>query len=503
MKIGRVLRSLGSILKVFAIFFLVPAIGSLYWDDDVGLSPLSEKLPFALKETTVGFALTALFVMLFGVLLTTSTPSYAEDLREREAYVAVALAWILCALVGAIPFLLIHATTSPFVAFYEAMSGLTTTGYSALPLPLEKYPESVHLWRGTMHFFGGLGIIVVLYTIVGRLTEGATKLMMPEAGGDVTRLRPKLSQTTKALFGIYTGLVLLFFLALTFALHESGLSWKASSYHGIVHSMGSIATGGMSTQTLSVEAFQSVAVNVIIYLAMFAGSLSFVLYYFVLTGHGIGRLFRDSQFLFYVAVIFGATLVVSAFLYEAGWSLWSALGHGAFMALTAAATCGYTTTDATAFPDGAKLVLLLLMITGGMVGSTAGAIKVARIQRLFQLTFREIQRLLHPHAVSIVKVGGRIVPEETMRRIVVFFFTYVTVFIAGSFAFAFLGYGMADSLVASAASLGGVGFGWGDGSGFADPASPLAPVVSMVLMWLGRLEIFAALVLFIPSTYKG
>lgn len=505
MRFHRVIRLIGTVFKVFALFLLIPFLGSLYWDEDVAPSAISKVLPFELKTTTASFLISAIFIFLLGLLLTSVVPEFSEDLRDREAYVAVALGWLFCAVLGALPFLLTGATRSLTVALFESMSGLTTTGYSALPTPLEQYPPSVHLWRGTLHFFGGMGIILVIYAIVGRLTEGGHKLMGSETGGEVSRVRSTLSKTSKSLFAVYVTLNFLLFLALWIAIRQSplGVGWKASAYHAIVHAFAAVATGGFGTLTASVEGFQSPWVDGLTFLGMFLGGTSFVLMYQLVAGPARMALFHHPEFRFYVTLIALSSVAVGLTLVSVGGHWSYSFGKGAYMAMSALSTTGFTAMDPNRLPDAARIVLVLLMVTGGMVGSTVGAIKIARIQMLLQLTVQEIRHLLHPHAVTIVKMGGRLVPETTTRRVVVFFFTYTTVLIAGTFGFSFMGYHLGDSLVASAASLGGVGYGWGTGAGFAEPVNDLARLLGIALMWLGRLEIFTVLLLFVPATYKS
>lgn len=506
MKFARVGYLLGSVFKVFALFLLIPLLGSLYWDEDVRPSAISEILPGTLRETTATFLLTFIFVFLLGFLLTATFPKIEEDLREREAFFVVGFGWLFCAALGGLPFLLSGATRDPTVALFEGMSGITTTGFTALDVPLERYPESLHLWRGSLHFFGGLGIVLVAVAVITRLTEGAHKLLSMEAGtGDVTRLRPKLSQTAKSLFGVYVTINLLAFVAFWLALRYTGdrLGWKPAAYHALVHSMGTIATGGMSTRTDSIAAFDSSLFNTLVIFAAFASGVSFVLYYRVLHG-GAGQLWHHPEFRFYVTMILLSAVAVAAFLLYEGRTAASGVAHALAAVVTTITTTGYTTTNLDAFPDGAKLFLLLLMFTGGMVGSTAGGIKVARIFLLLRLSLQELQKLLHPHAVTIVKMGGRLFPEDSMRRIVVFFFAYVTVFIAGALGFGLLGFDLESSLSASAASIGNVGFGFGAVAiGFASPVPEAARVLATLLMWIGRLEIFTVLLLFIPATYRS
>jgi trk system potassium uptake protein len=452
----RIVRLLGKVFQVYSVFLLLPLVGSLYWDAEAPLTVLSDHLPFDLKLTTASYLITFLFTFLLGVLLTTLSPPFHEDLREREAFIIVGTGWLFCALLGTLPFLLTGATTQVTVALFESMSGITTTGYSALAAPMEQYPESVHLWRASLHFFGGLGIVLVAVAVISRLTEGAVKLLSLEAGGgDVQRLRPTLSQTAKSLFGVYVTFNFLAFVSLLLAIRYTSdvTTWKDAVFHALVHSIGAIATGGMSSRTNSVASFDSPLVGVIMFILIVGSGVSFVLYYRAV--HGTPTvLVRSPEFRFYLGVIAAASLAVAGFLWYDGRDPWAAVLLGPYTVATTITTAGYTMTDANQFPDGAKLVLLLLMFTGGMVGSTAGGLKTARIYLLLRLALQELQKLLHPHAVSVVKLGGRIFPEETMRRIVVFFFTFITIFIAGAFGFALLGFDFQTSLVASIRRLG-------------------------------------------------
>lgn len=507
MRTARVAKTLGAVFRVFSLFLILPLAGSLYWDAEVAPSsiPASLGLPVELKTTTLSFGLTFLFVFLFGVLLSMLTGRTDEALREREAYFIVGAGWFSCSILGAIPFLLVGATQDPIVALFESMSGITTTGFSALPLPLEALPESVHLWRASLQFFGGLSIVAVAVAVIGRLTEGLSKLAATDVGvADASRMRPRLTQTARTLFVLYLVLNLTAFGAFWLALRlaPAGLDWKGAAYHAIVHAIAGIATGGFSTRTDSLAAFGSDVVSWVGAAVMIAGAVNFALYA-RLRGGGLGVFWRDAEFRFFLAIALLSSAAVVGFLLHAGGSLARSLTDGSIMALTSLTTTGFTVANPDRFPDGAKLIFVFLMVTGGMVGSTVGGIKIGRIMLLFRLSFTELRRLLHPHSISIVKVGGRILPEDTLRRVVVFFFAYVTSLIGGALAFAFLGFDLPSSLVASAASLGNAGFGFGAVAlGFVDPVPEAARVVAIGLMWLGRLEIFTVLLLFVRGTYR-
>ncbi|MBI2077662.1 MAG: TrkH family potassium uptake protein [Euryarchaeota archaeon] len=280
------------------------------------------------------------------------------------------------------------------------------------------------------------------------------------------------------------------------------LSWESATWEAYVHAVAGVATGGFSSRSASIGAFDSHAVTFVAMAAMFLGAVSFPLY-FRSVRHGLRVLLRHHEFRFFLSVIGAAFLAIAVFLLVSGRPWDFALREGLFLVVSTIATCGFNSADPNLFPEGAKLILIFLMFTGAMVGSTTGAIKLSRIELLLKLTFYEVTRLLHPRAVSVVKFGGGILTEQTMRRVIVFFFAYLTVFIGGALALSFFGWDLESSIVGSAATLGGVGYGWGTaGAGFADGDALGIRMVGNVLMWMGRLEIFTALILFVPATYR-
>lgn len=500
MRRRRVARTLGSILRVFAAVQLVPFAASFVWDEDI--DPLGWAGP--VKPTGFAYLLTASFTFILGSILANWGVRKEDELREREAFFIVGFGWLLCAFIGALPFFATGATKDFTVALFESMSAITTTGFTALPNRLETYPESTHVWRATLHLFGGVGIVVVAVAILARLTEGAVKLFGSESVENVSRLRPKLTQTAKSLFGVYIALNAVAFLGFLFTMHYSGekLPWKDASFHALVHAFSAMATGGMSSRTDSIGAFDSLWVTLFAMACLFVGGMSLPLVYRITHGEWF-LAWRYEEFRFYIAMWVLPSLVVAGFFLFQDRPVGFALVNAPFSVISTLVTGGLQISNPDVFPDGVKLILLLLMFTGAMVGSTTGAIKLHRILILLRLVYFELNRLLHPHAVSVLKMGGRIMPEESVRRIVVFFFTYVSIFIAGAMAFSLTGFDLESSLVASAASLGAVGYGWGAVvGGFGGDVSEAARLVSILLMWMGRLEIFTAILIFVPATYR-
>lgn len=505
MHFARVLHGLGTIFKLFSFSLLVPFFGSFVWDDNVASSGIPSPFGGELRLTTVSFFLTFVIVLLTGFVLTNFAKVQLEELREREGYAIVGFAWLALAAFGGLPLILTRTTIHPLDAYFEIMSGLTTTGATALdPNQFDAIAPSVHLWRATTQYVGGLGIIVLAIAMLSQLTEGAHRLMAAETpGGTVTRLKPKITETAGALWVLYVGFagVLFFILWFSMRLLGRGLPWKDAALDALITTFTTLSTGGFSNRAASIDYYDSSIITWIITLAMLLAGINFNLYWLFFHGHP-GRIWKDPEARFYVAILLTAALAASAVLYNAKLALGASLEHGFFQAASFLTTTGYTSTDHNAFPDAGRLILFLLMFTGACTGSTAGGIKAFRILLLFRLARRELQKLLHPHAVSSVKVQGRMLSDEVLRRVIVFFFCYVTLVLAGSFVYTFLGMDFVSGVSASATLVGNVGPGFNQVAYSFHHVPDLGKAAGIVLMWMGRLEIFTVLILFVPATYR-
>lgn len=505
MHFARVLHGLGTIFKLFSFSLLIPFFGSFVWDENVAPSGIPNPFGGEFRLTTVAFFLTFVIILLVGFVLTNFAKVQLEELREREGYAIVGFAWLTLAAFGSLPLILTRTTLEPLDAYFEVMSGLTTTGATALdPNQFDGIAPSVHLWRATTQYVGGLGIIVLAIAMFSRLTEGAHRLMAAETpGGTVTRLKPKITETAGALWTLYVGFggVLFFVLWFSMRLLGRGLPWKDAALDALITTFTTLSTGGFSNRAASIDYYDSSFITWIITLAMFLAGINFNLYWLFFHGRR-GRLWRDAEARFYLAIFLTAALATSAVLYNAKLNLGSSLKHGFFQAASFVTTTGYTSTDHNAFPDAARLVLFLMMFLGACVGSTAGGIKAFRILLLLRLTRRELQRLLHPHAVASVKVEGRMLPDEVLRRVVVFFFCYVTLVVVGGFVYTFLGMDFVSGVSASATLVGNVGPGFNQVAYSFHHVPDLGKAAAILLMWMGRLEIFTALILFVPATYR-
>jgi trk system potassium uptake protein len=502
MRVVRVLAGLGTIFRLFSISLIVPILASLWWDPKTNMIPLAG---LEVRASTIGFVLVLVIILLLGFLLTSIASVQLEELREREGFAIVGFAWLLLAALGAIPFLLTKTTRDPVAAYFETMSGLTATGATAFDLAtFDAILPSVHVWRATLHAVGGLGVIVLAVAVFARLTEAGQRLMAAETpGGQATRLKPTVTQTAAALWNVYFAFVVVLFGTLWIAMHFTGrhLSWKDSALDALITSFSTVSTGGFSNRADSIAFYQSGVVSAVVTLFMLASGVNFNLYWHFFHGRR-NRLFADSEFRFFLGIFLVSAAAIAAVLILNGSEVSMGTKNAAFYAASFMTSSGLTIADHNAFPEAAKMVLLLLMFTGGCVGSTAGGLKLVRVLLLARLTRRELEKLLHPHAVATLKVEGRVIPEDTLRRVVVFFFAYVTLVLVGAFLFAFTGLGFMSAVSASATLVGNVGPAF-DRAAYSFFSVPdLGKLIGIFLMWMGRLEIFTAVVLLFPRTYR-
>lgn len=423
--------------------------------------------------------------------------SFTErDIRPREGFLVVSVAWLLVAFLGGMPFVLVGVLDS-LDAYFEAMSGFTTTGATVIA-HVEGLPKALVLWRAFTQWLGGMGIIVLAVALLPKLGVGGSQLMDAEAPGPtLERLTPRIRETARLLWGIYVGLTALDVLLLVFV---GGLSW----FDAVAHAFTTLSTGGFSTRDAGFANLSSAAQWITV-LFMACGGLNFALLY--RARRQWRALVTDTETRFYGALLLGATL-----------SIWLSLGmgvenwrHSMFQAVSIMTTTGYASTDFASWPSAARVILLVLMFVGGCAGSTAGSIKVIRTWLIFRFMVRETRNVIHPQAVLPIRVSGRVVSEEIVRAVAIFAVLYVTIFAFGSVVLLWdasrvgLNMGIIEAASAVAATLGNVGPGFG----IVGPMSTYAQLpqtsklLLVFLMWAGRLELFPVIVLFVRSYWKG
>lgn len=442
-----------------------------------------------------GFAYSAGLSFLAGLALWATTRG-PVDLSRRDGVGIVMFGWLITVVIGALPFQLCGTMTGPVSALFESVSGFTTTGASVLD-QLESVPRGILLWRALTHFFGGMGILVLCVAVIPFLGVGGMQIYRAEmAGPSKDRLTPRIASTAKLLWGIYV----LLNAVQTLLLHLAGMSW----FDAVCHSFAAVATGGFSTRTISIQAFDSVAIEVILTVFMFLGGVNFALHLRLLRARDLS-VFRDPELRLFAILIAAASGVIV-------WNTWG-LQHDTlagsargvvFTVVSIITTTGFSTDDFAAWPGLAQLVLLLLMLVGGCAGSTAGGMKNIRILVLFKQTLREFRLFLQPQAVYQVKVGRQLVEPETVNNITAFFFVFILTFVAGSALMACYVPDLKTAVSATAATLGNVGPGFGS-------VGPLlnygaipdgGKLVLIFCMLLGRLELYTLLVVLLPSFWK-
>lgn len=460
-------------------------------------------LPLALALATGGpdalaFGASALATGVTGGLLVLAAPfGKGEELGHREGFAVVTLAWIFAAAFGGLPFYLFGATPTYTDAYFEAMSGFTTTGATVITR-VEELPTATVLWRSFSQWVGGLGIIVLGLAILPALGVGGMQLYKAEAPGPVVdRLAPRIRETARLLWRVYVLISAAEFALLLLG----GMSWLDA----LAHAFTTMATGGFSTRDASIGAYGSAYLDGVITVFMFLAGASFALHYQALRGN-LRAYRRSPEFLLYAIVLAGATglLVLALWLAGTYGSLPEALRHASFQVVSLATTTGYATADYEAWPPFAQGLLFLLMVLGGCAGSTAGAIKYIRVLLLAKRAYAQLFKLVHPRAVVVIRLGERQVPEEVLIGVQTFFLLYLSAFALATLAATAFGIDLYSSIGAVAATLGNVGPGFG-AVGPAETYAPLPLPVKWILstcMLLGRLEIFTVLVLLMPAIWR-
>jgi trk system potassium uptake protein TrkH len=414
----------------------------------------------------------------------------------REGFVIVTAGWILFSAFGALPFYFTGMLPSYTDAFFEAMSGFTTTGATVL-IDIEGQSLALHFWRSFIQWLGGMGIIVLSLAILPMLGVGGMQLYRAEVPGPVPdRLAPRIRQTARLLWGIYILLsaaevLVLFMLGMPFV-------------DAVLHSFTTMATGGFSPKTASIGAYQSAAIDTAIIVFMFLAGANFALHFQALRGNI--RVYRDPEFRFYGMIVLFAVAVMTLVLWQQVYSnLFTALQYGAFQVVSIVTTTGFVTADYGLWPFFAQFLLLCLMMLGGCAGSTGGGIKHIRGLLLFKVAYDHLYKLVNPKAVRHVKLGGNVIPKEIQEGVHAFVLLYFLAFFVATASLTLLDMDLVSAIGAVAATLGNVGPGLGK-VGPATSYAAVHPIGKWILsacMVLGRLELFTVFVLFTPDLWRG
>lgn len=448
------------------------------------------------KDTLIPLLVSVIITLCAGfVLYYFNRHNNHKNISIKEGYLIVSLTWVSMSMLGALPFYLSGAIPAFTDAFFESISGFTTTGASILH-DIEAVPHSILFWRSMTHWLGGMGIIVLTLAILPILGVGGMQLFTAEVSGSTpNKLHPHMRDTARRLWGIY----LLLTIAQTFLLMLGGVDF----FHAINHAFSTMATGGFSTQNDSIAGYSPYIQYVIIFFMILAG-ISFALHYFLLKGQ-FRRVFSNEELLFYLSVLGIFTIILTFgvfFLHQAG--LEEAFRLSLFQTVSIATTTGFVTTDYLQWHHFLWFLIFLLMFTGGCIGSTGGGVKMIRIWILIKNTRLEIKRLIHPMAVIPLRIDSKVIPLNIITNILAFFLLYILLFFAGAGIMSIYGLDFKSSIGASIATLGNIG----PAIGSIGPVENYAHI-SMAGKWtlsffmlLGRLELFTVLLLFSPSFWK-
>jgi trk system potassium uptake protein TrkH len=475
-----------------------------------GFMLLSSLVSLVTKDgVTVEITSSAFLILFLGLFIMLLSRNHTKQIQKREGYIIVSFGWVLMSLSGMLPYIISGVIPDVSSAFFETMSGYTTTGSSILT-DIESVPKGILFWRSTTHWIGGMGIIVLAIAILPLLGIGGMQLFTAEAPGPSSdKLHPRITDTAKRLWFIYVG----FTLAETLLLSVAGMSF----FDAINHAMSTVSTGGFSTKNSSVAYWNDTPViqYIITFFMLIAGT-NFVLSYFAFTGK-IQKILRDQEFKFFIKFIAVVTLLVTVILYstvditKSSFEHPQVLGifessfrHAFFQIVAVITTTGFVSADFTSWTPFLTILFFGLMFMGGSAGSTSGGIKGVRHLLMIKSGFLEFKRALHPNAIIQPRYNNSILKEEVIHNIYAFFILYMLSFIIGALIFSFLGLDFESAIGVAASSLGNVGPALGSyGPAFSYSDLPLlGKWWASFLMLLGRLELFTVLILFTPFFWK-
>lgn len=432
-----------------------------------------------------------------GVLLFLFTKkNKAVHLSHRDGVAIVTLGWIAAGLAGAIPFI-ISGTIPDFTdAYFESISGFTTTGATVLS-NIESVPYGILLWRSLTQWLGGMGIIVLSIAILPFLGVGGMQLYRAEIPSPVVdKLKPRISDTSKTLWKVY-----LIITALEVILLSIG---GMSIYDAVNHAFCTMPTGGFSPKNASIAYYDSAYFDAVIVIFMIIAGINFSLHYKAIN-EGFGVFRKDPECRVFLSLFIIITGVITFDIYGPVYdSLMSAFRYASFQVSSIITTTGFATADFELWPTLSCSLLLICMFLGGMAGSTGGGLKTMRVMLLIKHGFQEVFRIVHPHAVTTIKLGGRAVPQETLSSIWGFFTLYLMLFVTASILMTMLGLDMVSSFSSVAACI----FNVGPGLGIVGPVDNYMGIpligkwILIFCMLLGRLEIYTVLVLLTPEFWR-
>jgi trk system potassium uptake protein len=482
-KLLPILNVLGLMLIVFSVTYAIPLVAALVFDDG----------------TFRDFVEAGLMTLAAGALLWFGTRKFKRELKPRDGYLLVVLGWVFMAGIATLP-LLLHIDSLSFTdAFFETMSGLSTTGATVLT-GLDALPPAINLWRHELNWLGGMGIIVLAVAILPLLGVGGMQMFKAETPGPFkdSKLTPRIAETAKALWYVYAGITLVCILALKCA----GMNWLDA----ICHAFAAMGLGGFSTHDASVGYFNSPAIEAVLVVFMLIAGMNFATHFVAVHGRSLRIYLKDMEARAFVILTLGSCIGVAIFLWATGTypSLLTALRHASFNLVSLATDCGFVSVDFNQWPIFAPLWMLFLSCIAVSSGSTGGGIKMVRTLLLIKQAQRELTTLIHPNAVTPLRIGSVNIPENAVVAVLGFIFLYFMSIVVLTFTLMASGLDFLSSFTAIVACINNAG----PGLNLVGPASNYGVLsafqtwVCSIAMLLGRLEVFTLLVLFTPAYWR-
>ena len=477
-----VLKFIGILLMIITPFMAVSAVWSVIYEE-----------PKALRAILTSSMIT----FISGLIMVIATRQHDHrNIGKKEGYVIVTLTWIFISGFGALPYHLYEVFPTYTDAFFETMSGFTTTGSSVMT-DIESVSKGILFWRSLTQWLGGMGIIVLTLAILPILGIGGMRLFVAEAPETTTqRLHPRITETAKRLWVIYAG-----FTALqTVLLMIGGLNF----FDALNHAFTTMSSGGFSTFNDSVAGFSSFNQYIVIIFMLLAG-MNFSLHYFALKGQFV-KVIQNEELRLYLLIILMSGIFISLFLFFAGdMRFETSFRDSMLQVVSVVTTTGFVSTDYLAWAQPLWMLLFFLMFAGGCIGSTAGGIKFVRHLILLKNIRLEYKRIVHPLAIVPIKLNGKALPLDIIYNFLAFFIIYILAIVAGAMALSIMGVDFVTSIGAAVTSIGNIG----PGIGSVGPVDNFAHIplagkwVLSFLMLIGRLELFTVLILLSPSFYRN
>ena len=448
------------------------------------------------KEFDSSFISSAIICIIFGVLFFLSNLDHDKKLNLPEAFLLTALSWLTIATFGSLPFIFSNLDLSITDSFFESMSGITTTG-STIITNLNEAPKSILFWRAILQWLGGIGIIIMAITLMPIMNVGGMQLFKTSQNDTAEKILPKSKQITIRLILIY----LVFTILCSLFYNIFGMSF----FDSITHSMTTLATGGFSNYNESIGHFNSAYIEIVSMIFIILGSIPFIAYIKYLNGNQ-KIFFSDTQITTFIKIIIFSIIILFIYLSAVNKSFFEvSIRSISFNVISILTGTGYVTKDFDQWGNFPLIFFLILMFIGGCAGSTACGIKIFRVQLLFKFIINELKKIIYPRGIFIIKYDNNNIDEKFMSSVISFIYLYIFIFFVIAALLSLTGLDFTTSISAAATSISNVGPGLGETIGPNGNFYKLSNISKWILslsMLLGRLELFAILVLFIPSFWR-